>query len=108
MIVSGIYHLGIEVTWFEAIELQRIDQLFDYGDFHRYGEFYISGVKNIISSENALRGQGVSGGLPIPYIVVQSEIYVSKIGLISWLEELRGKEGCIDLRYLRSKALKLT
>ncbi|MBT2760479.1 hypothetical protein [Paenibacillus sp. ISL-20] len=46
-----------------------------------------SQVKNIISSENALRGQGVSEGLPIPYIVVQSEIYVSKIGLISWLEE---------------------
>lgn len=42
MSVSGIYHLGIEVIWFEAIELQHIDQLFDYGDFHRYGEFYTS------------------------------------------------------------------
>ncbi|MGG4345831.1 hypothetical protein [Paenibacillus lautus] len=55
-----------------------------------------SQVKNIISSENALRGQGASEGLPFPYIVVQSEIYISKMGLISWLEELHGKEGCID------------
>lgn len=43
MSVSGIYHLGIEVIWFEAIELQRIDLLFDYRDIHRNGEFYTSG-----------------------------------------------------------------
>lgn len=44
-------------------------------------------VKNIISSENAQRGQGSAAGSPFPYIVVQNEIYISKMGLISWLEE---------------------
>lgn len=44
-------------------------------------------VKNIISAENAVRGEGVSAGLPFPYIVVQNEIYISKMGLIPWLEE---------------------
>ncbi|MGG4090983.1 hypothetical protein [Paenibacillus lautus] len=46
-----------------------------------------SQVKNIISSENAQRGQGSAAGSPFPYIVVQNEIYISKVGLISWLEE---------------------
>ncbi|EGG38125.1 hypothetical protein [Paenibacillus sp. HGF5] len=45
-------------------------------------------VKNIISSENALREQyGSEVGTLFPYIVVQHEIYVSKMGLISWLED---------------------
>lgn len=45
-----------------------------------------SQVKSIISSENALRAQGDSEEVAFPYIVVQNEIYVSQIGLISWLE----------------------
>ncbi|PJN56389.1 hypothetical protein PAEVO_31120 [Paenibacillus sp. GM2FR] len=44
-------------------------------------------VKNIISAENAVRGQGAAAGSRFPYIVVQNEIYISKMGLISWLEE---------------------
>lgn len=44
-------------------------------------------VKTIISSDNALRDQGAASGMPFPYIVVQNEIYVSKTGLISWLQE---------------------
>lgn len=44
-------------------------------------------VKSIISSDNALREQGASEGKPFPYIVVQNEMYVSKLGLISWLDE---------------------
>ncbi|MEF7439936.1 hypothetical protein V4V36_04460 [Paenibacillus lautus] len=45
-------------------------------------------VKNMISSENALREQyGSGGGTLFPYIVVQNEIYISRMGLMSWLEE---------------------
>lgn len=45
-------------------------------------------VKNIISAENAVRGQErAAAGSRFPYIVVQNEIYISKMGLISWLEE---------------------
>lgn len=70
----------------EAYSMQTESPLMTLEQTAEFLNLTESQVKSIISSENALRAQGDSEGVPFPYIVVQNEIYVSQIGLISWLE----------------------
>lgn len=78
---------SVQAVTDEAYSMQTESPLMTLEQTAEFLNLTESQVKNIISSENALRAQGDSEGVPFPYIVVQNEIYVSQIGLISWLEE---------------------
>ncbi|RAR44638.1 hypothetical protein DP091_07650 [Paenibacillus sp. MDMC362] len=70
----------------EAYSMQTDSPLMTLEQTAEFLNLTESQVKSIISSENALRAQGDSEEVSFPYIVVQNEIYVSQIGLMSWLD----------------------